>query len=158
MRRIYQVTGLVFLAIGIFIAVESTNLKFYTDMGPGAGFFPLLIGIGMSALSVVWLGQVTLRPDESMEEGFLPNRSGTIRILSIVAALVALVVLQDHLGYRVTMFAFLVFLLYALGRQNLLVTVLVALAGSFGIYYVFDHWLQVTLPAASVEFLSSLGL
>jgi len=37
-------------------------------------------------------------------------------------------------------------LLSALGRQHLVVTGLIALAGSVGVYYVFVHWLKVALP------------
>jgi len=44
------------------------------------------------------------------------------------------------------------FLLCTLGRQNLIVTVVVALAGSFGVYYLFVRWLAVPLPAGLFAF------
>jgi hypothetical protein len=39
-----------------------------------------------------------------------------------------------------------VFLLVALGRQGILVTAIVSVTGSFGVFYVFDQWLKVPLP------------
>ena len=44
------------------------------------------------------------------------------------------------------MLGFYLFLLSALGRQHLVVTGGIALAGSVGVYYVFVHWLGVPLP------------
>ena len=38
------------------------------------------------------------------------------------------------------------------------ITLVVAFAGSFGVYYVFHHWLDVFLPLSSIEFLENLGL
>jgi hypothetical protein len=59
---------------------------------------------------------------------------------------VATTVFLERLGFCLTMLAVYLFLLRALGRQGLIVTALVALAGSFGVYYLFVHWLQVPLP------------
>jgi hypothetical protein len=37
-------------------------------------------------------------------------------------------------------------LLLVLGRQHPVVTGIIAVAGSLGVYYVFVHWLGVSLP------------
>jgi hypothetical protein len=56
------------------------------------------------------------------------------------------------------MLVMLVFVLLALGRQRLPITIAVALAGSFGAYYVFSGWLGVSLPNATIPWLADLGL
>jgi len=49
-------------------------------------------------------------------------------------------------------------LLYTLGKQKILTTLSVAFVGSFGVYFVFTHFLYVELPKASLSLLSALGL
>ena len=66
--------------------------------------------------------------------------------------------LMNLLGFQLTMFLFLVFLLMVLGRQALWVTLVVALLGSVGVYHLFGGYLDVSLPAATVKFLANLGL
>ncbi len=158
MRRIFQVTALLFVALSAYVMVEAHNLHYYTDIGPGAGFFPFWLGGVLALLSLVWLAQVSLRPVAAMEADFIPDQGGKLRLLAILAALVLFNWLLTLLGFRLTMFGFLLFLLVTLGRQNLLVTLTVALVGSFGVDYVFQQWLQVYLPPPSIEFLLNLGL
>jgi len=150
--------ALPFIGLGVFIVWESRNLKYYSEFGPGAGFLPFWVGAVLTLLSLTWLGQVTFRPVADMPEVFLPGRAGTFRVLSIVMALVVCALLLDRLGFSLTMFAFLAFLLFSLGRQNLVVTIVIAVAGGFGVCFVFERWLGVFLPKSSIAFLRSLGL
>ncbi len=158
MRRVYQAASLVFIAIGLYVVLEARNLTLFTEMGPGSGFFPFWIGLIFMLLSAIWLGQVSLQPDEHMEEDFIPSQAALVRILSIVVALVLFSALVGTVGFQLLMFCFLLFLLIALGRQKPLITALVSLAGSFGVYYVFTQWLDVHLPESSIEFFKNLGL
>jgi putative tricarboxylic transport membrane protein len=64
----------------------------------------------------------------------------------------------ELIGFRLAMFAMLGFLLLTLGRQRLLVTLVVASLGSFGTYFVFSSWLGVSLPNATLTWLADLGL
>ena len=158
MRRLYQIAALGFIFLGIFIIWESRILKYYTSLGPGAGFLPFWVGIALTILSCVWLAQVSFKPAGNLSEVFLPNRAGGTRVLSILSALVLCVVLLDPLGFSLTMFGFLIFFLFILGRQKLAVTLVIALSGSFGVQYVFEHWLGVSLPKSSLAVLKGLGL
>jgi len=47
MQRIHQAAALFFLAFSAFVVWESWNLEYYTHLGPGAGFFPLWLGVIM---------------------------------------------------------------------------------------------------------------
>ena len=61
MQRIHQAAALFFLAFSAFVVWESWNLEYYTQLGPGAGFFPLWLGVIMGGLSLIWLVQVSGR-------------------------------------------------------------------------------------------------
>lgn len=158
MRRLYQAAGLVFLALAVFTAAQAREYTYFTPIGPGAGFFPFWLGVGLAALSLTWFVNVSFQPVEPMPSDFVPDRAGTMRIISLLVALVLFTWLLHPLGFRLAMLGFLLFLLSALGRQHLAVTAALALAGSFGVYEAFQRWLGVHLPVSSIEFLESLGL
>lgn len=158
MRRVNQAAALGFIALALFVIFQARSLNYYTKLGPGPGFFPLWLGIILAGLSTVWLAQVSLRPAGHMEKGFVPDRGGIARIVSILIALVLFGALVDIIGFQLTMFAFLLSLLVALGRQNAILTVAISVLGSFGLYYLFKNHLDVQLPGSSIEILRSLGL
>ena len=55
-------------------------------------------------------------------------------------------------SFPLIMLATILFLLFALGRPNMIVTLLVSAAGSFGCFYLFDRWLKVPLPTGFFGF------
>ena len=150
-------TGVLFLALGIYVAIAARRMEYFTPIGPGAGFFPFWLGLLMAVLAAVWLGQVSLGSPVVTPEGFVPDRAGVTRIVAVLLALVLLTGLVDRVGYCLAMLAFSLALLVGVGRQPLVVSLPFALTASFGFYYVFRYWLGVQLPPSSVEFLNNLG-
>lgn len=147
MKRTYQITGAVFLVFSAFVAYESwVGLRFYTSLGPGPGFFPFWLSIIQGGLGATMIYHATFTRSDPMAPDFFASRKGYLKDVAIILALVASIFFMDKLGFRLTMLAFYLFLLFALGRVNLIATVLVALAGSFGVYHVFVQWLKVPLP------------
>ncbi len=132
------------------------SLEYYTKLGPGAGFFPFWLGVVMGTLSMVWV--VQLSAAKARDSISIPDRAGIVRIVAIVGSLTIATLLMNLLGYQVVMFLLLVFLLLALGRQPLWLTIVIALAGSVGVYRVFVGYLDVQLPVASLALLAGLGL
>lgn len=146
MRLAYQITGTLFLLFAAFIGYESLKLRYYTPLGPGPGFFSFWLSLVFGGLALIMLLQATFGPPEPMPAEFFSDRIGYLRMGSVVMSLVFTVYLFEPLGFRLTMFTVCVFLLYALGRQGIIITLVVSLASSFGAFYVFDHWLKVPLP------------
>jgi len=146
MKRPYQITGVVFLILAAFIAWESLELKFYTYIGPGPGFFPFWLALLLGTLSVLMILQATFRRPGPMPADFFAGRAGYLRVGAIVLALAATTVLMEILGFRLTMLGTMILLLFALGRPSLIVTLLVSVIGSFGSFYVFTKLLRVPLP------------
>jgi putative tricarboxylic transport membrane protein len=157
-QRVHQVISLVFLALGLYVVMESIRLVYMLPMGPGPGFFPFWLGALIAALAAVWFVRTTIRPPEPAEESFLPRGTAARRILSVLAATALMPALGEHLGFRLTMLACLLFLLGVAGRQKPLVTIPISLIGSFGVYFVFHDLLDVYLPTARFSPLLELGL
>ncbi len=158
MQRMQQGAAVCFVIFSALVVWGSLSLEYYTKLGPGAGFFPLWLGVAMGTLSLVWLVQVSRRTGRSSKTAFLPDRSGIMRILAIIASLVVAALVMNLLGFQMAMFLLLVFFLLVLGRQSVWLTVIIALAGSVGVYRVFVGYLDVQLPASSLAFLARLGL
>lgn len=152
MKRTYQITGALLILLALFILREANELSFYTPLGPGPGFFPFWLSVILVSLGGVIVVQASFKESDPMPADFFPSRKGFFRAVSILLALAFVVKCLDMLGFRLTMLVFYLFLLTALGRQNLLLTVVVALAGSWGIYYVFVEWLKVILPVGMFGF------
>ncbi len=152
MKRPYQIAGLVIILVAGLAVRETLTYKYYTDVGPGPGFFPLWLSILLGLSGVAILCEATFKGAGPMPVDFIPSTLGFLRIGAIIVALAAVVVLMKPLGFRLTMFGFQFFLLLALGRQRLPVTVLVSLAGSFGVYEVFTNYLDLPLPLGELGF------
>ncbi len=152
MNRAYQIAGSVFLLLAVFVARESLALKFYTSNGPGPGFFPFWLSVALGLLAVLMILKATFREPEPMPEGFIASRAGYLRAGAIVLALAATTALLEVLGFPLTMFVTILFLLFALGRPGLITTLLVSAVGSFGCFYLFDRWLKVPLPTGFLGF------
>lgn len=158
MRRFHQAAGVAFLALALFAVIEAHDLTYYTPLGPGPGFFPFWLGAILTVLSIVYLGLLSWRCMPAVAQDFIPDRRGIIRMASILLALILFIAVVGVLGFAVTAFMFLSFLLFVLGRQHPVLTLVISLLGSFGLYYGFLHWLGVQLPSSSTTFLQDLGL
>lgn len=159
MRRYYQATGALALALAVYVMVESrTGLNYYTEYGPGPGFLPFWCGVLLAGFSAAWLLQVSLRPAEAPPEGFALSQPAMVRIVSVIGALVAFAALMGVIGFQLAMLAFLWFLLVRTGGRKQLESALLAVAGSAAFTYLFRNRLDVPLPFSSLEFLRNCGL
>lgn len=153
MSRVNYLVWGVLAAFGAFIVRESLGHNYYgSDFGPGPGFFSFWLGILLIVLSVIQIVMTARRPAKPLPDGFIPNREGIKRILSILGALAAALVLMNYLGFSLTMTGFCIFLLRRLGRQSWWLTLLLSIAAGFGTYYLFGL-LQVMLPRGFLGFL-----
>jgi hypothetical protein len=153
MSRVNTTVWGLLVAFGAFIVYESLQHNYYgSDFGPGPGFFSFWLGILLISLSAAQIVLIRRRPREPLPEGFIPNREGIKRMLSIIGALVISLLLLNTLGFSLTMLGFCVFLLRRLGRQPWWLILPLSIIASFGMTYLFGL-LQVFLPRGFLDFL-----
>ena len=138
--------------LAAFLVRESLRLRYYTPLGPGPGFFPLWLALFLAILAAAMFSRATFGRPEPMPADFYADRRGYLQIGAVVAALVGVIVLMEPLGFCLVMLGFYLFVLIALGRQSWLVTGIIALAGSFGVYFMFVKWLATPLPRGLLGF------
>jgi len=162
MRKASLITGIIFLAFSLTVMVSSWSMEYYSSIGPGPGFFPFWLSAILGLLAVLWIAQILRSPSKSKDKDgndrLFPRGDGLLRLLSIVGAVFFMMILMEPLGFQLTMFAFLIFLLIVLGRVRTRTTLIIAAVGSFGLFRVFTMLLDVQLPQSAISFLAAIGL
>ena len=141
---------LIALALSLGAAVllwEALRLPIgWTGIGPGAGFFPFWLAVGVAVCALVLLVQSLRAP--LTEEGrapFIP--SGAWRpLLAVFLPMAAVVALVDYLGIYIGGGIYLAGYTWLVGRHRwhtiLPVSVLVPLV----LFLVFERWFLLPLP------------
>jgi putative tricarboxylic transport membrane protein len=147
MKRAWQIASVAFVALAVLTIVLSFDYPYKDKLGPGPGFFPLWMSLITAGLSLALFIQTTWGSSLAGAAVTLrPEREGAVRILLIMGALVACLAILERLGFRISLFLFLLFLPFGLGMRNWWLILIFAVLGSFGIFHVFYYWLKVPLP------------
>lgn len=157
------VAGGCFLLFGLITSVAALSLGLWTSLGPGPGFFPFWTGLIVAGAAAVWgLGQ--WRRPNIVEHAATPEAAAAEvpatprQIITTLVSLIALAVLLEVLGFQLSVLLFLVFQLRFVAKRSWLLTGILSLVGSFGVYSLFSNVLSVPLPGANIPFLYDLGL
>jgi putative tricarboxylic transport membrane protein len=157
MQKAERVVATLCVLLGLGILWQAWGMEYLTSIGPGPGFFPLWLGLLLTGLSVAWLISAVWRSTLAKEHRFIPERRGLRRILLVMGAIIAVGLAMESIGFRLAMFAFVAFVLTALGWRRWGLTVILSGVLSFGVYHAFTRWLDVNLPQASIEILKRWG-
>lgn len=159
MRKSSVIAGVIFLIFSVAVLVSSWSMEYYSSIGPGPGFFTFWLSLILGLLSIGWIIQELSRKPrkEKDEKTLFPRGEGLVRELEILGAMVFMACFMGLLGFQISMFLFLAFLLFVLGKVNKVTTLAISLIGSVGLFYIFTGWLDVQLPRSSMAFLSSIG-
>jgi hypothetical protein len=136
-----QLSGLVLIALALFVGWQNRAYPLGTLQEPGPGYTPLLIAVflGITGLLIV------LRGGASPRLADMKWPEGTRAVVILSACGVATYVLE-WLGYRVTIAALLVFFLGVVERRRVLAVIAVAAGFSLLSYYLIADVLRVPLP------------
>ena len=138
-----QVSGLLLLALALYVAWMNRAYPIGTLSEPGPGYVPLLLAVFMGAMGLL----VALSGGKSTALAALEWTEAKRAIALLVACGVAAYALE-RLGYRITMAALLVFFLGVMERRNPMMVVLAGVGFSLITYYVFATLLRVPLPVS----------
>ena len=136
------------LLLGLFIVVFSIPLDYYTELGPGPGFLPLWIGIGILAGGVVEIVKVFRKKDRTERGAFLLPRSklGFQMLGLIIVAFLLLPVLGISIGLALCTAA----AMRVIGKHKMLTCGLTAVGSALFIHYVFGQGLDIPLPTGLI--------
>jgi putative tricarboxylic transport membrane protein len=139
---------IVFLLMGLWICLEAMQLPLGSVRMPAAGFFPLLLGVMLSLLSLVLFASGLLTDPLGSSEVMSPRPE----IVMLIGAIFASAWLFERAGYLLTMIVFLVVVLKTLGQLRWITSVALAGLGSIASYLLFDRVLMIALPSGILPF------
>jgi putative tricarboxylic transport membrane protein len=139
-----QLSGLILLALALFVAWENRTYPLGTLQEPGPGYTPLLFAafLVLMGLLIVLRGRSSPR----LAETSWPEAPRALIIL--IACGVATYALEP-LGYRLTIAALLVFFLGVVERRKPFVVVAVSVGFSLLSFYLIGDLLRVPLPISA---------
>jgi putative tricarboxylic transport membrane protein len=130
------------LIFGAAAAYESAKLPFGTVHSPGQGFFPWWVSAVIFLLALFLLFQALASRSSVAREG-----SGRIaKVATLLVILAAYTFLLEPLGYPLSTFLLVLFMLRAIDTQRWAVALGMAAIISVGSYVVFAVWLSIPLP------------
>lgn len=138
-----QVSGLMLLALGLYVWWMNRAYPLGSLAEPGPGYMPLLLAIFMGVMGLL----VTLSGGKSMPLAAIEWTEARRAIALLIACAVAAYALE-RLGYRITMAALLVFFLGVMERRKPMMVAAVGVGFSLITYYVFATLLRVPLPVS----------
>src|SRR4030043_1763869 len=115
MRKHDILSGIFWVAIGSLFCVGALRIGLGTPNAPRGGFFPFLAGVIMISLGLILaLNSFLKHSARDADEGILPQRdtpANYSRSLGVIIALLSYAILLEHLGYLITTFLLMIFLL-----------------------------------------------
>lgn len=150
-KRDEAITAIVLLAFSGYMIVESLSMPIRSEYAPGPGMFPLGLGILLAVLSLalLWDG---INPRKKDKASKLQNRRGLIASGLLMLGLVAYALLIRPLGYVITTFLLVLYLMGFVARDKVKTTVLTAVGVTLLLFLIFDVALGVHLPKGPFGF------
>jgi putative tricarboxylic transport membrane protein len=155
--------GVGLVALGLFFAVETTEIKvapIYAKVGPTV--FPWIVAGALIVLGVLFAIQAWRRGQRSPSPGPIPGQGypatppappSDWRALAVIsAALLLQVILLRTLGFVITATVLFMAVTYAFGSRDYLRNVVIAILLAVIVYVGFTRGLRLQLPPGLLGF------
>jgi hypothetical protein len=151
-RNFNGIAAVFFLLIGIFFTLYARTVEIGTFTEPGPGFLPFWAGLTLVAMSIILLSRSYARKDGATRSSFFPQPDSWKRVLAVFISLIAYNLLLTSLGFTVTTFLLLIFLVKFIFPQTWKRTLLVGALGSIFARLLFINFLETQLPRGFLGF------
>jgi putative tricarboxylic transport membrane protein len=151
MRRTDLISAVMLLALALAALLEASKLPFGRLSSPQPGFFPLLLAIFLGLFSLVLIAEAIGGTKKGSRDSSGESAIWK-RIVLAVGALIVFGVLFERLGYVISTFLLIAFLLRVVEQQNWSLALVVAFFTSLATYLVFGLLLNTPLPGGLLGF------
>jgi putative tricarboxylic transport membrane protein len=144
-RKGNLISALCLGAFGIYVISVAAKLAYVSEVGPGPGFFPLWLGIGLvvfAAFLIFVSGSAGANREESQSSSW--RTAG--RALAGWLALMVAIALLGRIGFLLSFVVLTIFLVVVLDRRPALLAVGVGIGLAVAFQLVFVVGLDVSLP------------
>ncbi|MCS7462671.1 tripartite tricarboxylate transporter TctB family protein [Paenibacillus doosanensis] len=135
--------GIVFLAVGAVFAIGSRSISTSAyGSNVGANIFPMVLGIALSLLSLRLIYESFRKQRAQKKRDNLDYK----RFAVIFAAAVLYACFLEDIGFVISTFLFLLIGFQTMQRGRIWVSLLIAAAFSYGVYFLYVNVLDGSLP------------
>jgi len=152
MKSYNTIAAIFFLLIGIFFTLYARTVEVGTFTEPGPGFLPFWAGLTLVAMSIILFLKSYAGKDEAVTPPFLPQPDSWKRVSAVFLSLIAYNLLLTPLGFTMTTFLFLVFLVKFIFPQTWKRSLAVGVLGSVFARLLFINFLETQLPRGFLGF------
>jgi putative tricarboxylic transport membrane protein len=138
--------GAIFVALALFVLIQSLQLDFYVESVPGPGFFPTLLAVALAISGLILTVTSFVAGKKSKEEFDAPTRAQVKRSLSVWIAVLLAVLLVPVLGFILSMLILAAALILGLERKRHLSGIAAVILIPLLAYLLFVALLGVEFP------------
>jgi putative tricarboxylic transport membrane protein len=136
-------SALFWIALGILVCYEAIQLGLGSVTEPGSGFIFFWLGLILVILSLAALAESLRSPEEIVQE---TREMNWIKITLVLLSLLLYAFFLERLGFVLTTFLLLTFLLGWIERASWTRSLGVSTAAALGSFAIFELWLKIRLP------------
>ena len=140
------VGGIVVLLLGTALIFFSRQLSYMSEYGPGPGFLPLWLGIGLVGCALFVILK-NLKEHAKAGPFFKPRTKLAVKML--VTIIVAFL-LFPLLGFPIGLALFTGFTMRIMGKHHLIICGITAVITAVGIHFIFGELLYIPLPTGMI--------
>lgn len=140
-----RIAGGFFLSVGAFFSLYASTIEIGAWNEPGPGFLPFWGGIALVMMSLFLLVRAW-KPKGPVRPPFFPESGSWKRASATFVALTAYNLVFDILGFTLTTFLFVGFLVRFIFPQSWLRSLVVAVSAALLARLLFVNFLQTQLP------------
>jgi putative tricarboxylic transport membrane protein len=143
------VSSLFWMGIGVTFCLGALRYGLFVSGTPGSGLFPFIAGMALIVLSLMILVSSLKqeKPEVLQREPFFPKRDSWKKLSLTLFALLAYWIAVEYLGFLLTTFLFMIFLLRFIEPQRWVTVVATSFLTANLSNLFFQVWLRVQLPS-----------
>lgn len=147
MRKAETIVALALLIGGGAMVRQALYLPVtWTSIGPGAGFFPFWLSLGvLLTAAIVAMQSLRAQPAERDAAPFIPAHAWKPLVV-VFAPMVAVIALLNILGIYIGGAIYLAGYMWLVGRHRWIAIALVSVLVPLVLFFIFERWFLLPLP------------
>lgn len=141
--HLYRLAPLLLAVCGLYAVIKARDLKIGSLEDAGPGMWPLIVSTVMAVTALLLVVR-------DIPEDYEPWSLSSLQVVAGVLALGAFVGFFEFLGFLVASFLILFVWMKILAREPLLISLVLAVAGTFALNFIFVDLFSVPFPGGLI--------
>jgi len=145
MKKGLIIASIILMGMALLGMIESSRLERTMQMGIGIDFLPFWMSAFIGILALILLITALRGKIKEPDQPLLPKEN-IPRVILVVIALLAYLILFETIGYVLSTFLFFVATIFILQRSRMVNIIFFGALFTFLLFAIFKVWLKSPLP------------